>query len=50
LFCCRYDPATGKYGVVIARLLQMAGLITVVSLAGLILSLSRSRKPAVGGL
>jgi protein SCO1/2 len=49
LFCCRYDPATGKYGVIISRLLQMAGLITVLCIGGLILALSRSR-PAVGGL
>jgi protein SCO1/2 len=46
LFCCRYDPATGKYGVIIARILQMAGLITVLSIASLILVLSRSRRPA----
>jgi protein SCO1/2 len=46
LFCCRYDPATGKYGVIISRLLQMAGLITVLCIGGLILALSRSRKPA----
>src|SRR5271157_3320248 len=49
LFCCRYDPATGKYGMIISRLLQMAGLITVLCIGGLILALSRSR-PAVGGL
>jgi protein SCO1/2 len=46
LFCCRYDPATGKYGMIISRLLQMAGLITVLCIAGLILALSRSPKPA----
>jgi len=46
LFCCRYDPATGKYGVIISRLLQMAGLITVLCIGGLILALSRSQKPA----
>jgi protein SCO1/2 len=49
LFCCRYDPATGKYGVIIARILQIAGLMTVLSIAGLILALSRGRA-AVGGL
>jgi protein SCO1/2 len=46
LFCCRYDPATGKYGVIISRLLQIAGLITVLSIAGLILALSRGRQLA----
>jgi protein SCO1/2 len=49
LFCCRYDPTTGKYGVIISRLIQISGLMTVLSIAGLILALSRSR-PAVGGL
>jgi len=49
LFCCRYDPTTGKYGVIIARILQIAGLMTVLSIAGLILALSRSRT-AAGGL
>jgi protein SCO1/2 len=43
LFCCRYDPATGKYGVVISRIIQISGLMTVLSIAGLILALSRSR-------
>jgi len=46
LFCCRYDPATGKYGVMISRLLQISGLMTVIFIAGLILALSRSRQPA----
>ena len=46
LFCCRYDPATGKYGVIISRLLQIAGLLTVLSIAGLVLALSRGRRAA----
>jgi protein SCO1/2 len=46
LFCCRYDPATGKYGMIISRLIQISGLITVLCIGGLILALSRSRKPA----
>jgi protein SCO1/2 len=44
LFCCRYDPQTGKYGVMISRIIQLSGLMTVLSIAGLILALSRSRK------
>jgi protein SCO1/2 len=46
LFCCRYDPATGRYGMVISRIIQISGLITVLCIGGLILALSRSRKPA----
>jgi len=49
LFCCRYDPATGKYGVIISRIIQISGLMTLLSIGGLILVLSRSRQPA-GGL
>jgi protein SCO1/2 len=45
LFCCRYDPATGKYGMIISRILQMAGLITVLCIASLMLVLSRSGRP-----
>ncbi len=34
LYCYRYDPRTGKYGAVISRILQVAGLLTIVILAG----------------
>jgi protein SCO1/2 len=46
LFCCRYDPATGKYGVIISRIIQISGLMTVLCIASLTLVLSRSRRPA----
>jgi protein SCO1/2 len=29
LFCYHYDPHTGKYGLLISRVLQLAGLLTV---------------------
>ena len=29
LFCYHYDPHTGKYGLVVSRVLQLAGLLTV---------------------
>ena len=32
LFCFHYDPATGKYGLLIIRVLQLAGAATVVVL------------------
>jgi protein SCO1/2 len=41
LYCCQYDPATGKYGVVVSRILRIAGLITVLSLGMLMIVLSR---------
>jgi len=46
LFCCRYDPATGKYGMIISRIVQIAGLVTILCIGGLILALSRSRQPS----
>jgi protein SCO1 len=32
LYCYHYDPQTGKYGLIIMRVLRLAGLATVVSL------------------
>lgn len=32
LFCFHYDPAIGKYGLVITRVLQLAGLMTLAAL------------------
>jgi protein SCO1 len=34
LFCYHYDPATGRYTLVVRRVLQLASLATVLSLAG----------------
>ncbi|HML18941.1 MAG TPA: SCO family protein [Bryobacteraceae bacterium] len=33
LYCSHYDPATGKYGVVIMNVLRLAGFLTVLALA-----------------
>jgi protein SCO1/2 len=41
LYCCQYDPATGKYGIVVSRILRIAGVITVLSLGMLMIALSR---------
>jgi protein SCO1/2 len=30
LFCYHYDPHTGRYGLLISRVIQLAGLLTVV--------------------
>lgn len=32
LYCYRYDPMTGKYGLVIINILRLAGILTVVAL------------------
>ena len=44
LLCCRYNPATGKYGLIISRALQIAGLITIVCLGTLFLVISRAKR------
>ncbi|GIV09066.1 MAG: electron transporter SenC [Fimbriimonadales bacterium] len=47
MYCFQYDPSTGRYGLVILRVIQLAGIITILSLATLIggaLLLERRRK------
>ncbi len=41
LYCFHYDPETGKYGVVIMNVLRLAGMATVVLLAGFIVVMLR---------
>jgi protein SCO1 len=41
LYCYHYDPATGKYGILISRVLQIAGLITLLGLALMVAILLR---------
>jgi protein SCO1/2 len=44
LFCYHYDPATGKYGAAVLRLVRLGGIVTVVAFASfLVLSLRRER-------
>jgi protein SCO1/2 len=38
LYCYHYDPATGKYGLLISRVIQAAGVLTVLSL-GLVIAI-----------
>jgi protein SCO1 len=41
LYCYHYDPTTGKYGAIIARVLQLSGLATVLALGILMTALMR---------
>lgn len=41
LFCFHYDPTRGKYGLVVMNVLRVAGIITIVCLAGLLFILLR---------
>jgi protein SCO1 len=36
LYCFCYDPATGKYGLAISRLLKLGGVVTVLGVGGLV--------------
>ena len=42
LYCFHYDPSTGKYSLVITRVVQAGGIITVLVVVGMILLLSRA--------
>ena len=44
LYCYHYDPATGKYGVVVMNVLRLAGIVTVILIVVMILVL-RKRGP-----
>ena len=46
LFCCAYNPATGKYGLLISRLLMIGGGLTVLTIMALIFMLSRTHQHA----
>jgi protein SCO1/2 len=41
LFCYHYDPATGKYGLLVSRLIQGGGALTVLVIACLMIVLFR---------
>jgi protein SCO1/2 len=45
LFCYHYDPESGRYGFVILNIVRVAGVATVLGLAGFILlALRRERR------
>jgi protein SCO1/2 len=44
LYCFHYDPASGKYGLAILRVLRLAAVATVIGIAGLLLMFWRSNK------
>ena len=55
LFCYHYDPATGKYSAVIMNIVRLAGLVTLLVLASLLVvlwrrDLRRSREVRPGGV
>jgi protein SCO1 len=41
LYCCQYDPQTGKYSLIISRAIKIAGGVTILCLGTMILVLFR---------
>ena len=41
LYCYHYDPATGKYGAAVMRLMQVGGIGTLVAMAGMFFIMRR---------
>jgi len=49
LLCSHYNPITGKYGVIVLKVLRAMGVMTVLLLACWIVTLSRRHSTAEGG-
>jgi protein SCO1/2 len=47
LYCYHYDPATGKYGAVVMRILRLAGAATILTLALFMIVMFRKVHPLV---
>ena len=46
LYCCEYDPAAGKYSIIISRVLRIAGVITLLCMGTLVIALTRGGRRA----
>jgi protein SCO1/2 len=46
LFCYHYDPAAGKYGALVMRLVRLGGILAVLSLLAFVLALRRREHAA----
>ena len=47
LYCYQYDPAQGRYGAVVMRIVRLGGLVTMIGLGGfVVVMLRRERRPA----
>jgi len=44
LYCFQYDPETGRYSAAIFNIVRIAGLVTLVAMAGFFLSISTRRR------
>jgi len=44
LYCYHYDPATGKYGAAVMKIMRIAGVLTVLSIITMLLAM-KARSP-----
>jgi len=49
LYCFHYDPATGKYGAAIMRVMRVAGVLTVLGILAMMLFLKARHPGVIGG-
>ena len=49
LYCFHYDPATGKYGAAIMRVMRAAGVLTVLGILAMMLFLKARHPGVIGG-
>jgi len=49
LYCYHYDPASGKYGAQIMKVMRVAGVITMLGIAAMLLLLKARNTGATGG-
>ena len=49
LYCYHYDPATGKYGAAIMKVMRVAGVITVLGILAMLLLLKARHQAVAGG-
>ena len=49
LYCFHYDPATGKYGMVIQNVIRVAGVLTVLIIGMMVIVLSRRERAGSDG-
>jgi protein SCO1/2 len=48
LYCYHYDPATGKYGAAVMKIMRVGGVITVLSIIAMLLAM-KGRGPKLSG-
>jgi protein SCO1/2 len=49
LYCYHYDPATGKYGAAVMKIMRIAGVLTVLAIVAMLFVL-KGRNPKLMGV